>query len=517
MRRAILILLFVLCCSPIKAQQHNQQQMEKLIQAYGYLRNNYVDDVDLEPLVEKAIEASLKELDPHTSYLTRSEMMQMHSSMAGEFSGIGINLIQHKDTIIVTRTVEGAPAERAGIAKNDRIVAVNGTTLIGVERTKAVEMLRGRKGSIASLEIVRGGVPMTIDVKRDNVATNAISMAFMLNEGCAYIRVDSFLSKNTTSEFTKALKGLGDVNSIVIDLRGNAGGLITSAIQFAELFLQRGDVIVSTEGRKSNATYQASKSGAYSNIPLVVLIDEETASASEIVAGALQDHDRAVIIGRRSFGKGLVQRVVKFKDESGMKITIAHYKTPSGRIIQRPYHNGEHEEYRQDRERYNPLDIAAIPDSLTYRTLKARRTVYGGGGIAPDIYINAENNAPHQFTRVILENNLSQSVLIELFDRITVKEILSLYPTIEAYNEQFELDQRSIDYMVSLVDEISPMALNDSEGLNESKRIIKAQIANDVYGNGAYYSTFGRYHDRALEQAIDILSTPGQIDAILCR
>lgn len=509
-------MLLMLCCGPIMAQQHNQQQIEKLIQAYGYLQNNYVDEVDLEPLVDKAIEASLKELDPHTSYLTRSEMMQMHSSMAGEFSGIGVNLIQHKDTIIVTHTVEGAPAERAGIVKNDRIVAVDGTTLIGMERTKAVEMLRGRKGSVASLEIVRGGVPMTIEVKRDNIATNAVSMAFMLNDSTAYLRIDSFLSKNTTSEFTKAMKGLGDVQALVVDLRGNAGGHITSAIQFAKLFLKRGDVIVSTEGRKSNATYQASKNGAYSDIPLVVLIDEETASASEIVAGALQDHDRAVIVGRRSFGKGLVQRVIKFKDESGMKITIARYKTPSGRIIQRPYHNGEHEEYREDRERYNPLDTTSIPDSLAYTTLKAKRTVYGGGGIAPDIYIEAKSNSAQQFTHVLLENSLSQSVVIELFDRITAKELLSLYPTVEAYNEQFELDQTSIDYMISLVDEISPMALNDSEGLKESIGLIKAQIANDIYGNDAYYSTFGRYHDKTLEEALTIISTPEQMDAILC-
>lgn len=517
MRRVVLILLFALCCVPIVAQQHNQQQMEKLVQAYSYLSNNYVDDVDLGPLVEAAIDASLKELDPHSSYIPRREMLQMQSSMKGEFSGLGINLNIHNDTVVVTRIIAGAPAERAGLQKNDRILAVNDATLVGVERTKAVEMLRGRKGSIASLNILRGGTPITIEVKRDDVATKAVSMAFLLDGNIAYIRVDSFLSRNTTNEFANTLKSLGDVNGVIIDLRGNAGGLIASAIQFSELFLKRGDVIVSTEGRKNNATYQASKNGAYSDIPVVVLIDEETASASEIVAGALQDHDRAVIIGRRSFGKGLVQKVIKFKDESGMKITIARYKTPSGRVIQRPYRNGEREEYVADRERFHQIDTSNIPDSLIYTTLHSHRTVYGGGGITPDIYIEANTSTLSQFTQTVVENSIGQSIIIELFDRMTVEEFMALYPTLATYSARFNLDQTSINYMISLVDNINPMALNDGEGMDEAIALVEAQIANDIYGNGAYYQTYGIKRDETLHRALEIISTPELMDAILCR
>ena len=341
MRSLLITLCCMVCCWVGFAQQHNQQQLEKLNQAFHYTNNNYVDNIDLEPLVAEAIDAALKELDPHSSYMTRDEFMAMSQGIQGEFSGIGINFITLRDTIIVTRTLEDSPSERAGLKKNDRILSVNNTPLVGIKRSEAVEALRGKKGSTATLSILRNGEIITKDVIRDDIPTNAIDIAFMLEGDIAYIHVDSFLSKSTTEEFCNAISRLNTKpNGIIIDLRGNVGGLLPSAIQFAELFLTRGDLIVTVEGRKNTTTYQASKSGKYADMPIAVLIDEETASASEIVAGTLQDHDRATIIGRRSFGKGLVQRLIKFKDESGMKITIARYKTPSGRVIQRPYTNG---------------------------------------------------------------------------------------------------------------------------------------------------------------------------------
>lgn len=509
MRRLLVTLSCMMCCWAVFAQQHNQQQLEKLNQAFHYISNNYVDDIDLEPLVEEAIDSALKELDPHSEYLTRDELMTMNQNINGEFSGIGINFLTLRDTIIVTRTIEGSPSERAGLRKNDRILSVNGTPLVGVKRSEAVELLRGTKGSTATLSILRDGVIITRDVVRDDIPTNAISAAFMFDNGIAYIRVDSFLSKTTTEEFCDAIKSLKtEPKAIIVDLRGNVGGLLPSAIRFTELFLNRGDIIVTVEGRNNSTTYHASKRGIYADIPTVVLIDEDTASASEIVAGALQDHDRATIIGRRSFGKGLVQRVVKFKDESGMKITIARYKTPSGRIIQRPYTNGERDEYIADRERYAPIDTTSMPDSLTYTTLNLKRKVYGGGGISPDIYIKAEQTEHTPYTRAVAENDIIEEVIIDLFDRIPIDKFLQLYPTLDEYAHNFTLDDISISYMDQRIQEIAPTALDDVIGRSQCIEVIKAQIAEEVYCRGAYYMLYGHKYDITAKEAISILSLP---------
>ena len=493
----------MVCCWTGFAQQHNQLQLEKLSQAFHYINNNYVDDVDLEPLVAEAIDAALKELDPHSSYMPRDEFMAMNQGIQGEFSGIGINFITLRDTIIVTRTLEGSPSQRAGLKKNDRILSVNDTPLVGIKRSEAVEALRGTKGSTATLAILHNGEIISKDVIRDDIPTNAIDIAFMLEGDIAYVHVDSFLSKSTTEEFCNAINGLdAKPNGIIIDLRGNVGGLLPSAIQFAELFLTRGDLIVTVESRKSTTTYQASKSGIYANLPIVVLVDEETASASEIVAGALQDHDRATIIGRRSFGKGLVQRLVKFKDESGMKITIARYKTPSGRIIQRPYTNGEHEEYHADKERYQRRDTTNIPDSLIYTTLKLKRKVYGGGGISPDIYIERDTTPLHPHTAIVRSKNIANEVVVDYFDRVSVDEFMEHYPTLNDFRERFELDDTSTELMTRLVEAADPTAVNDTEGKTQSMQIIEAQIADELYSRGSYYMLYGSKRDSVLSAAI---------------
>lgn len=506
MRRLLVTLLCMVCCWVGYAQQHNQLQLEKLNQALQYINNNYVDEIDLEPLVAEAIDAVLKELDPHSSYMTREEFKEMHEGIKGEFSGIGSNIITLRDTVIVTRTVEGSPSERAGLKKNDRILSVNDTSLVGVKHAEAVELLRGVKGSIATLSVMRNGEIITIDVKRDDVPTSAISAAFMLEGDIAYIRVDSFLSKTTTEEFCDAIKSLKSTpKAIIVDLRGNIGGLLTSAIHFSELFLKRGESIVTVESRKSATAYQASKNGEYADTPIVVLIDERTASASEIVAGALQDHDRATIIGRRSFGKGLVQRLVKLKDDSGMKVTIARYKTPSGRIIQRPYTNGERDEYNADKERYQRRDTTEIPDSLTFTTLKLKRRVYGGGGISPDIYIEADTTHLPKHTQVMLKKKIHQAVIVDYFDRVSTEEFIKLYPTLREFDERFCLDDASIDLLNRLVGAAYPSALNDTEGVVRSLEIVKAQIAEELYERGSYFELYGAKYDVILHKAIEVI------------
>ena len=496
----------MLCCWAGYAQQHNQQQLEKLSQAFHYLNSNYVEDIDLEPLVAEAIGAALKELDPHSEYMTRDKFMTINEGIKGEFSGIGTNIITLRDTVIITRILEGSPSQRAGLKKNDRILSVNNTSLVGVSRNEAVEILRGAKNSSATLSILRNGEIITKEVKHNDIPTNAISAAFMHDGNIAYVRVESFLSKTTTDEFCVAIKNL-DVkpNAIILDLRGNIGGLLPSAIQFSELFLKHGDHIVTVESRKNTTTYQASKDGKYADMPIAVLIDEDTASASEIVAGALQDHDRAPIIGRRSYGKGLVQRLVKFKDESGMRVTIARYKTPSGRIIQRPYINGEREEYNTNTERYHRRDTTTIPDSLIYTTLNLKRKVYGGGGISPDVYIDADTTTLHPFTKVALEHNIIEQVIVDIFDRMSIDEFKREYLTPKEYGQKFALDAKSIALTKRLVEMIDHEAANDSDGLSETLAIITAQIAEEVFGEGLYYKLYGCTRDKAYICALEII------------
>lgn len=517
MRRVVLVLLCWLCCGQLFAQQRNQQYIEKLNYAYTYLRNNYVDEVDLEPLVEAAIDATLKELDPHSSYLTREEFMGMYEGINGEFSGIGVNIISLRDTVVVTSVLSNSPSERAGLLKNDRILSVNGTPLTGIDRVASVELLRGKKGSIATLSILRNGAPLTIDVKRDDIPTKAISAAFMLEDGVAYVCVDSFLSRTTTEEFIEAVESLNGVKAMVLDLRGNIGGLLTSAVQFSELFLGRGDVIVEIESRKNSSTYEASRRGIYANLPLVVLIDEATASSSEIVAGAFQDHDRAVLVGRRSFGKGLVQKLIKFRDESGMRITTARYRTPSGRIIQRPYSNGEREEYFTDRERYSPLDTATIPDSLVYTTLKSGRKVYGGGGITPDCYIVPEITDVDRYVADVVQSGIVVESMVEFFDRVPVSEFMKCYPTIEAFISDFEFDDEADRILNAKIDALALEYSADVATVARAqiKDILRATIADDLYRNGAYINIYGRCYDQTLNEAVDILGDKARFGALL--
>lgn len=490
MLRAILIVLCMMCCWVANAQQHNQQQIQKLNQLYSYLRSNYVDEVDLEPLVEEAIRATISELDPHSSYLTQEEMANMRSHIRGAFAGVGIRYIQHNDTIVVRSTIPHSPAASADIRPNDRITAVEGRSIIGITTDSLATLLRGDVNTKVEIAITRRGEPNTLRIRlqRDIIENNAISSAFRIGD-IGYIAVSHF-SKPVAAEFLAAYRGLGDMKSLIVDLRDNGGGAISSAIDLTGLFLKRGDVILSTEGRSYNAVYDKKRDGALCDIPLVVLINENSASASEIFAGAIQDHDRGVIVGRRSYGKGLIQRVVEFKDKSGLCITIARYKTPSGRIIQRPYCMGEAEEYRSDSMRYKEPDRSSLDTLPRFKTLNSERVVYGGGGIMPDIYIQADSL---RHDRPITQHDVEHAV-VALYDHMSAEKLKMLYPTPEEYAECFTLDV-----------ELSAEAL----------AIIKAQIAEEIYGAGAYYHIYGRNHDEALRRATEIASSTKEMQRIL--
>ena len=357
--------------------------------------NNYVDTVNVNELVEDAMPQILSELDPHSSYISANDAEASVEDLRGSFSGIGVRFTGQKDTVNVMNVIKGGPSEKVGILAGDRIVAADDSSLVGMVNSDIMKRLRGPKDSTVKLTIHRHGhkQPLTFSVVRGDVPVESVDSYFMLNENTGYISIESF-GENTYPEMLVALAQLNvqGMKNLVIDLRGNRGGYMQTAIQMVNEFLPANQLVVYTEGRKSRREeYRTDGHGAFQQLPLIVLVDEGSASASEIFAGAIQDNDRGTIIGRRSFGKGLVQQPIEFKDGSIVRLTIARYYTPSGRCIQKPYEKGKGEEYENDLmaryERGEFFSEDSIHQSGPEYKTRIGRTVFGGGGIMPDIFI----------------------------------------------------------------------------------------------------------------------------------
>lgn len=504
-RLLISIIGIALWCVSASAQLTEQQQIQKLNYVYQQIRNNYVDDVPLEPLVEEAIKATLKELDPHSTYLTKEQMTNLRTCLSGEFAGIGISYIVHNDTVVVRSIVDRSPAKRANIELNDRIVTINDQSVVGLPSDSIASLFRGNQNSAITLGIARRDEDKLLKIKlqRDIIESSAITAAFRIQD-IGYISISKF-SKPLASEFLRSYKELGDIRSLIVDLRDNSGGAITSAIDLSGLFLEDGDVIVSTEGRVNSIVYDKKKSGILRDIPIVVIINENSASASEIFAGAIQDHDRGVIVGRTSFGKGLVQRIIDLKDGSGICLTIARYKTPAGRIIQRPYTLGEGDEYQSDSIRFMHPDSIVHDPKLMFTTLKRGRKVYGGGGITPDIYTENREIPPSAKVAELYYKAAFEHTAVEIWDSIPFKSILEQYPTIEEFSSQFEVGSTIIE-LFYLYNKCIAEELTD-EDKKFIKTMIKATMAGQLYGIEArqqiYYQEFDYILQRALEIAQD--------------
>lgn len=357
--------------------------------------NNYVDTVNMTELIEDAMPQILSELDPHSAYISARDAEESVEELKGSFSGIGVRFSVQKDTVNVMNVIKGGPSEKVGILAGDRIIAADDSSLIGKENRDIMKTLRGPKNSRVRLTIVRHGnpKPLTFNVVRGDVPVESVDAYFMLDKQTAYMAIQSF-GENTYAEMLVALAQLNveGMKRLVVDLRGNRGGYMQTAIQMVNEFLPANQLVVYTEGRKSKREeFRTDGRGAFQHLPLIVLIDEGSASASEIFAGAIQDNDRGTVIGRRSFGKGLVQQPIEFKDGSIVRLTIARYYTPAGRCIQKPYEKGKGEEYENDlMMRYERGEFFSA-DSIhqtgpAYKT-RIGRDVYGGGGIMPDIFI----------------------------------------------------------------------------------------------------------------------------------
>ncbi len=482
------------------AQLTEQQQIQKLNYVYQQIRNNYVDDVPLEPLVEGAIKATLKELDPHSQYLSQSEMTALKNRISGEFAGLGIHYIVHRDTLVVRTTIANSPARKMGIKPNDRIIAVDGHSIVGISADDIMAHLQGKVGSKVALEIKRRNVdvPVTITLSRESIETTAVDASFCIDK-VGYISIKSF-SKPTAAEFYDAYLQLGDIKSLIIDLRNNGGGALSSAIDLTSLFLKKDDVIVSTNYRNRCVVHTKRSDGIELTLPIVVLINENSASASEIFAGAIQDHDRGIIVGHTSFGKGLVQRVIDLKDGTGMTLTIAHYKTPSGRTIQRPYKMGNGDEYRNDPMRYMHPDSIPHDDTLLFRTLHQGRKVYGGGGITPDIYIDTDSLELSDSLMSAYLDGQFQHTVIDYWDIASFDEIKKQYPTYIEFADNYTVNIELIDMFHHLT-----KLCNTSELENRYiSTMLKATMAEQLYGNSARQYIYSIDIDQMMQRTLAI-------------
>ncbi len=400
------------------------------------VENNYVDTVDINSLIEDALPEILSKLDPHSAYIPAKDSQQANEELKGSFSGIGISFRMENDTATVMNIIRGGPAEKVGLLAGDRIISANDTSLCKMESTEVMKHIKGKKGTSVRLKIMRHGSsePLSFNVVRGDIPVESVDASYMIDNNIGYIRIKKF-GEQTYAEMITALArlSLDGMKSLIVDLRGNTGGYMHIAIQMVNEFLPEGRLIVYTEGSKvKREDYHSNGYGSFKSLPIVVLMDELSASASEIFAGAIQDNDRGTIIGRRSFGKGLVQQPMEFKDGSVVRLTVARYHTPSGRCIQKPYEKGHGEEYenellmRYQRNEFYVEDSIRQDGPVYYTTIG--RPVYGGGGIRPDIFIPSDSTGVTSYYKEAAVTGLIAQFCFDVVDqnRATLNEMKTL-------------------------------------------------------------------------------------------
>lgn len=506
--------------APISTYQHNflsfrNEQYNKINEIMGYIEQDYVDSVSREQLSEDAISGILKQLDPHSQYIPATTFERVNEHLMGNFEGIGIQFRMEEDTIMVIQPIEDGPSEKVGILAGDRIVMINDSLVagIGFSSDDAIKLLKGKRGTIVDVGIFRRGLPGLIDfsITRDVIPTYSLDIAYMVNDSIGYIKLNKF-SATTYKEFADAMHTLIDqgMQKLILDLRGNAGGYLKSSIQISDDFLEAEKLIVYTEGNNRPRDYSyATRKGMFEQNEIAILIDEGSASASEIIAGAIQDNDRGWIIGRRSFGKGLVQEQLTLPDHSAIRLTVARYYTPTGRCIQRPYENGSEEYYIEFYERYmngemSNADSIHFDDSLKYTT-PGGKIVYGGGGIMPDIYIPLRMDESAKYYNSLVRKGLVFRFAFKYTDKN--RQMLNQYESVEDFISNFKVDTKLYrDFLSFAKDHGVPEDSNIEPYFRKKIDVmIKAYIARNIFDNEGFYPV---YHitDEMFLKAMEVLT-----------
>ncbi len=540
--------------SELKAQdvQDNTMKFGRLLRLVD---SYYVDSTKINDLTEKAIVEVLRNLDPHSVYISKEEVEKMNEPLQGNFEGVGISFNVFKDTLMVVTTIPGGPSEKVGLRAGDRILQVDAKVItnIRLKNTDVFDLLKGKKGTKVDLKIKRKGEPNVLDftVIRDKIPLNSLDASYMLNDNTGYIKLNKF-SATTTSEFfdaIKALKASSKLNSLVLDLRGNGGGYLNAAIELADQFLTAYKLVVYTSGlHAEKKEYSATALGELEQGKLIVLIDEGSASASEIVSGAIQDWDRGVLIGRRSYGKGLVQQPFPLTDGSMIRLTTAHYYTPSGRCIQKPY-TDDVEAYQKDYLHRIEKGELFSKDSVVqnkaekFLTKTTKRTVYGGGGIMPDLFIPLDTSKYYIYYNTLNRKNVVYTGVLDIMDA-NRENFKQKYTNFETFSAKFEVTDEMVDKILAAGDKIdadkitddgdgNPVEAKPEKNQKEVKKVsqkpdqksidfarpllkkqMKALIARDLFSTSHYFQIMNA-EDDAIKKAIEVINKRGEYEKIL--
>lgn len=503
------------------------RQQQKLLMVENIVNNLYVDNVDEEKIVENAVRGILENLDPHSSYSTKEETTSSQETMQGSFSGIGIQFNMQKDTLYVVQTIAGGPSEKVGILPGDRFIAVDDSIIAGrkLKNTDIMKRLRGPKGTKVNIKVKRGSNAELLEfrITRDDIPLNSIDAVYMADGKTGYIRLSRFAA-TSYKEFKDAITKLKKqgMQQLILDLTDNGGGYMQIAAQIANEMLNRGNLIVYTQGRKSpRQNLNADGSGTFRTQKVVVMINQFSASASEILSGAVQDWDRGVVVGRRSFGKGLVQREFLLPDSSSFRLTIARYYTPSGRNIQKPYVKGDREDYDKDIiDRYNhgelqSADSIHFADSLKHTTLRLHRTVYGGGGIMPDVFVPLDTTQYTDYHRRLVAKGIIPQFALRYVDKNRA-DLKALYPDAQKFIKEFTVTDEMLN---NLVDAGKAEKVDfDKSQFAKSKEMlrtfVKAAIANDLFSTGAYFQIVNEQND-IYKEALSIINDDARYRKII--